>query len=1068
VRLNIKSVLQFINGVSAEAEKLRSLPDRELLRRFVEFHEELAFTTLMLRHGPMVLGVCRRVLRQTQDAEDAFQATFLLFARGAREIRNPDSIGGWLHGVALRTASKLRSKITHRPQAVGAAIRPEGSTPAAGQSASDPIEEATWKELRVVLDEELDRLPPELRVPLVLCYLEGRTQDEGASQLGWTRRVFRRRLEKGRARLARRLAGRGVSLSAALFGVLLSHEAPAMTASLWAPVLRAAVAATGERADGVSAAAWRLADGLAPSQTGSMSKLFLVLLLTVNLAATAVDVVVAGRAAQLRSDLLAQTHPQQPPAEMETPEGVELVGATAVLKGRVRGASGQPVPHARLAVLAQRPYRPGEHGLRHDLLGRGEADADGHFRLVVPADFPTWYAERRVVVSASAPGHAPATLAVSLRAGQPNLALSLSADRPLRGRLTDATGRPVAGVRVEVVRLGSALREIVQARDEGQDRENARPGGPADFWPAPATTNAAGEFELPGLGTVRNVWLQIQDDRFALSTFPAEFSDGRPIDGHPFGVMVTPGRVLEGTVTAADTGQPIPYARLTAVSPTEWTDAPRYELHTVARNVPRTARGLPTSLYWTPWLHTVAQEAAPRAPCWEFDACADAAGRFRLRLPAGHFFRLEAHAPPGSSYLALSRVIDRRDANDQRRLNFALPRGVLLSARVHEAVGDRPIAGAVAYYVPDHDNPRMCDVLYGCDAHAVSGADGRLRLTVPHGRGRLCVHAPQGNFLTLPYRISDGAAGRVSYAHGICTLDLPTESGTAEVDVPLRAGVSITGKLVGPDGRPVAAAVMVSNRHVHPLNPATARPLPSVGGDFVLPGCEAGRTYRVLFLDAERRLGAVAELTAGSQERPAVVRLQPCGQATVRFVDANGRALANRTVTPFVLLEPDVASGDDAARARRVDEAVPHEMAWADPLAYRHGLGPHTEADGCITLTGLVPGARYGLTQWDGVRCSRAAGPFTTRPGEAFRLPDVTAPPQPAANSGWPKVVGVPWPADVLFRDPDATTPGAPMGSGGFLSSPPRPCFNKSQQGEIDAHDRSHLPEPAAAGVHVD
>ncbi len=987
VRSDINSVLQYIHGMAAESEKLSALPDRELLQRFVGFHEEAAFAVLMQRHGPMVLGVCRRVLRQIQDAEDAFQATFLLLARGASAIRNPDSVGGWLHGVALRAASKLRSKTVRQPPAE--ATRPEGRSVAAGQAACDPIEEATWKELRVVLDEELDRLPPELRVPLVLCYLEGRTQDEGARQLGWTRRIFRRRLERGRARLARLLERRGVTLAMILFPVMVSQEVSAMTAALWAPVLRAAVALAGERAGGISATAWRLVDALVPSQVASKGKLVLVLLLAVNLVAIA-GLVMVGRAAQRPPDAPDQPHSQQSRAEESAPEGVELVGTTAVLRGHVRDASGQPVPHARLVALAQRPYRPGEHGLRQDLLGQSETDSDGSFRLVVPADFPTWYAERQVVVMASSPGHAPGTLAVTLRPGQPNLAISLPPDRPLRGRLTDVTGQPVAGVRLEVVRLGSALREIVQ------DGKNARVGSPANFWPTPATTNAQGEFELPGLGTVRNVWLQIQDDRFAVETFPAEFSDGRPIDGHPYGIAVVPGQVLEGTVTAADTGRPMPYARLTAVSPNEWTDAPRYELHTVAKEVPRAARGLPTSLYWTPWLHTVAQEATTRAPCNEFDARADANGRFRLRLPSGRFFRLEAHAPPGSPYLALSRVIDRRDDNDLQQLNFALPRGVLLSAHVHEATGGRPVAGAVAYYVPDNPQAQAsAGILHSCDAHAIAGADGRLRLAVPSGRGRLCVHAPNGNFLTLPYRVSGEAAGRVSYAHGIIDLDLAADAGSAETDVPLREGVPIAGKVVGPDGRPVSAAVLVSARHVHPLNPATARPVPSVGGDFVLPGCEAGRTYRVLFLDAERRLGAIADLTAGSREGPTVVRLQPCGQATVRFVDADGRPQSNWTVTPFVLLEPDVASGDDAARARRAAEAVPHEMAWADPLAYRHCLGPHTEADGRITLTGLVPGVRYGLTQWDGVRSSCVAGPFTTRPGETLRLPGVTALPPP-------------------------------------------------------------------------
>jgi RNA polymerase sigma factor (sigma-70 family) len=995
---DISSMLQYIRGVAA-AEKLGGLPDRELLQRFVGLHEEAAFAALMQRHGPMVLGVCRRVLRQTQDAEDAFQATFLLLARGAHAIRNTDSVGGWLHGVAMRAASKLRSKTVRRPPTEGA-TRSEGPTPAAGQATPDPIEEATWNELRVVLDEELDRLPPELRAPLVLCYLEGRTQDEGARQLGWTRRVFRRRLEKGRARLGRRLARRGVNLSSALFSVLLSQEAPTLTAALGAPVLRAAVALAGEQA-GISAAAWRLAEALVPAQSTSKAKLLFVLLLALNLV-TAVGFL-AGWAAQTPPDQASQL-PQNP---AEAPEGVNLVGATAILNGCVRDASGQLVPRARLAVLAHRPYRPGEHGLRQDLLVQGEADADGHFRLVAPADFPTWYAERQVVVMASAPGHAPATLAVPLRAGQPNLALSLPPDRPLRGLISDKSGQPVAGVRVEVVRLGSALREIVQGSDEGQDRANVRPGGPANFWPSPTTTNAEGVFELPALGTVRNVWLQIQDDRFAVATFPAEYSDGRPINGGRFGVVVVPGQVLEGTVTAADTGKPIPYARLTAVSPNEWTDAPRYKLHTVAQEVPRVARGLPTSLYWTPWLHTVAQEAAPRAPCWEFDGRADAEGRFRLRVPSGRFYRLEVHAPPGSPYLALSRVIDRYDANHRQQLNFALPRGVLLTARVYEAASKRPVAGAVAYYVPDADNSQLGrEMLHGCDAHALSETDGNLRLAIPASRGQLCVHAPDGNFLAVPYQPRGAVGGHVSYAHGLVDLDLPAGASAAEADVSLREGVSITGKVVGPDGRPVTTALLVSARHVHPLNPSTARMVPAVGGEFVLPGCAAGRTYRVLFLDGERQLGAVADLTAGSQEGPVVVRLQPCGQATVCFVDPDGRPQANQTVTPFVLLEPDVAAGDNAALARRADEAVPHEMAWAEPLAYRHCLGPHTEGDGRITLTGLVPGVRYGLRQWDGVRSSCVAGPFTIRPGETLRLPDVTAPPLPRLGGSRPGSVG--------------------------------------------------------------
>ncbi|HEY7428842.1 MAG TPA: sigma-70 family RNA polymerase sigma factor, partial [Gemmataceae bacterium] len=938
------------------------------------------------RHGPMVLGVCRRILRQTQDAEDAFQATFLMLARGADGIRNPDAVGGWLHSVALRVAAKLRSqsvrqsKVTNQEQGV----RSEESKSSSSLSADDPTEEATWKELRVVLDEELDRLPSDLRAPLVLCYLEGRTQDEGARQLGWNRRVFRRRLEKGRARLARRLARRGITLSTALFAILLSQEAPAMTAALWVPALQAAMAlAAGRAGGGVSATAWGLAEGFVPSLASSKGKLVLVLLLTANLAATGLGIFVAARGGERQSPAPAARTPREPrprePAEAAAPKGVELVGTTVVLRGRIRDNAGSPVPHARIAVLARRPYRPGEHGLRQDLLRQGEADDEGRFRLVVPADFPTWFTERQVAVLASAPGYGPGTLAVPLRAGQPNLTLNLEPNRPLRGRLVDRNGNPAVGVRMEVVRLGSALREIIQTTEEGRkekgaDETKAGPDAPFDLWPAPAKTNETGEFEFPGLGTVRNIWVQIQDDRFAVATFPVEFSDGTPIDGQPYSVMLMPGQVLQGTVAAADTGKPIPHARLTAISPIEVIAPPRHALHTVA------------------------QEAATRAACEEFDARADAAGRFRLRVPTGRFFRLQVHAPPGSPYLALSRLIDREANKERKRLDFALPRGVLLTARVRDA-SDRPVSGAIAYYVPDRDNRRAGgEVLHGYDAHAVSGPDGRLRLPGPPGRGRLCVHIPNGDFVPRPYRIQGEPGDQVNYAHGIRELDLSADRRTVEVDVPLRKGVSITGKVVGPDGRPVTAALLVSAQHVHPLNPSTARALPASGGNFVLPGCEAGRTYRVLFLDAERRLGAVADLTTDPREEPPVVRLQPCGQATVRFVDADGRPLANRLLTPFAMLEPDIAAGDDTAKARRADKAVPHEIAWADPWAYHHCCGHHTEADGRITLTGLVPGVRYGLMERDGARTRRVTDLFTVRPGETLRLPDVMVPPPSPAG----------------------------------------------------------------------
>ena len=169
-------------------------PDQQLLDRFVTGQEEDAFTALVRRHGPMVLGVCYRLLRDTHDAEDAFQATFLVLARKAASIQKRDSVGSWPHGVALRVAGKARVESVRRSRRER--LRPAPALAATGDA-------ITWGELRSVLDEELGRLPSSWRAPLILCYLEGQTQDEAARRLGWSKSTLRRRLERGRGLLRR-------------------------------------------------------------------------------------------------------------------------------------------------------------------------------------------------------------------------------------------------------------------------------------------------------------------------------------------------------------------------------------------------------------------------------------------------------------------------------------------------------------------------------------------------------------------------------------------------------------------------------------------------------------------------------------------------------------------------------------------------------------------------------------------------------------------------------------------------------------------------------------------------
>src|SRR5262249_32744489 len=158
--------------------------------------DEEAFQALVHRHGPMVLGVCRRVLHNSHDAEDAFQAAFLVLARRADTVRKHESLGSWLHGVAYHVAAKARDRATTRQKHE----RRAGSPPT-----PDPLAEVTGRELLTVLDEELQKLSGVYRAPLVLCFLEGKTRDEAAGLLGWSLSTLQRRLERARKCLAARL-----------------------------------------------------------------------------------------------------------------------------------------------------------------------------------------------------------------------------------------------------------------------------------------------------------------------------------------------------------------------------------------------------------------------------------------------------------------------------------------------------------------------------------------------------------------------------------------------------------------------------------------------------------------------------------------------------------------------------------------------------------------------------------------------------------------------------------------------------------------------------------------------
>jgi RNA polymerase sigma factor (sigma-70 family) len=284
------------------AEAVHTLSDRQLLERFARLREEAAFAALVRRHGPLVRGVCWRVLRHEQDAEDTFQATFLVLARQASTLRWRESVAPWLYEVAFRLAMKTR---------VASARRLAHEKACDGQLSSPSRDEA-WRDLSEVLDHELQRLPERCRAPLLLCYLDGKTRDEAAQQLGWTLATLKRRLEEGRDLLRERLARRNLALPVGMLAAYVSQSvaSAAVPVSLQQATVKAGLlfaAGKSAVAVGVTSRASALADGMLASLLRAKFRSLTAVLLAVGLLSTGAGI------------LWHHTHPSNPSASENTP-----------------------------------------------------------------------------------------------------------------------------------------------------------------------------------------------------------------------------------------------------------------------------------------------------------------------------------------------------------------------------------------------------------------------------------------------------------------------------------------------------------------------------------------------------------------------------------------------------------------------------------------------------------------------------------------------------------------------------------------------------------------------------
>ena len=356
--------------------------DGALLQRFVAHRDEAAFATLVRRYAPLVFGVCQRVLHHRQDAEDAFQATFVVLLHKAGSITRPEVLGNWLYGVAYYTAKnaqRMAARRRARERQVTEMAKPQ---PAA--------EEDVLRELRSLLDEELSRLPDKYRVPVVLCELQGKSRKEVAIQLDCPEGTVSSRLARGRELLRRRLTKRGLTLPAGSLAILLARDPasasvpPLLVAGTIKTALLLATSPV-PAAGVVSAQVAALTGGVLKTMLLAKLKIVTALVLAMSVV-TGAGLLVHNALADKPEASTAAAAPSNGQAVLPMlhgkpaqPEAKDFI----TVNGRVLGPDGLPLAGARLYLphwLKQRSQ--GQDDLA--MIQRGTTGPDGRFTLQLP------------------------------------------------------------------------------------------------------------------------------------------------------------------------------------------------------------------------------------------------------------------------------------------------------------------------------------------------------------------------------------------------------------------------------------------------------------------------------------------------------------------------------------------------------------------------------------------------------------------------------------------------------------------------------------------------------------